>query len=47
VNLESTVSLSCVRFSAGETTLRFGRGIVFFVAGMWFPHRDVSYSIRI
>jgi hypothetical protein len=33
-NLESTVSRSRVRFSAGETTLRFVRTTVFFAVSM-------------
>lgn len=36
-----------MRFSAGETTLRFGRAVAFFAAGILRPCNDVFYSISI
>jgi hypothetical protein len=43
VNLESTVSRTCVHFCAGATILRFGRAVVFFGGAMFLPSRDVVY----
>src|ERR1035437_7187498 len=46
--LESTVSRTWVRFSAGATILRFGLAVVLFGGAMFLPSRDVVYirSVR-